>query len=68
MCDAFVAGDIARALNGLAHEVVWHGTLGGLDEGRIARGHREVIEAFAENLQEWDARCLKARERPGTAF
>src|SRR5947209_16767587 len=61
MCDAFLAGDLEVALNGLDHEVVWHGTIGGLDEGRVARGHRDVIEAFAENLHEWESLSLEAQ-------
>ena len=55
MLDAFLAGNFELALGVLDDEVVWHGTIGGLDEGRVAHGHREVIEAFAENLREWES-------------
>jgi ketosteroid isomerase-like protein len=61
ICEAFTAGDFERALSGLHDAVVWHGTVGGLDEGRVARGRREVIDAFAENLQEWESHILQAR-------
>jgi ketosteroid isomerase-like protein len=61
MLDAFVAGNFELALEVLDDEVVWHGTIGGLDEGRIAHGHREVTEAFAENLQEWESHVLEAQ-------
>jgi ketosteroid isomerase-like protein len=59
--DAFLAGNVALALGTLDDEVVWHGTIGGLDEGRIARGHREVIEAFGDNAQEWESHVLEAQ-------
>jgi ketosteroid isomerase-like protein len=59
MVDAFLEGDAEAALTVLDDEVVWHGTIGGLDEGRIARGQQEVIEAFGENLQEWESHVLE---------
>ena len=62
MTGAFLAGDVTTALEVLDDEVVWHGTIGGLDEGRIARGHREVIEGFSENLKEWESHVLEARQ------
>jgi ketosteroid isomerase-like protein len=62
MLDAFVAGNFELALEVLDDEVIWHGTIGGLDEGRIAHGHREVIEAFDENLQEWESHVLEAQQ------
>jgi ketosteroid isomerase-like protein len=61
MCDAFVAGNFELALDGLDDGVVWRGTIGGLDEGRVAHGHREVIEAFGENLEEWESHSLEAQ-------
>jgi ketosteroid isomerase-like protein len=61
MLDAFVAGNFELALDVLDHEVVWHGTIGGLDEGRVAHGHREVIDAFGEDLQEWESHVLEAQ-------
>ena len=60
MCEAFVAGDLERALSGLDAQVVWHGTIGGLDDGRVARGRQQVIEAFAESRQEWESHRLEA--------
>jgi ketosteroid isomerase-like protein len=61
MLDAFVAGNLELALEVLDDEVVWHGTIGGLDEGRVAYGQREVIEAFGENLQAWESHVLEAQ-------
>ena len=61
MIDAYVAGSFALALEMVDDEVVWHGTIGGLDERRVAHGHREVIQAFVENLQEWESHVLQAQ-------
>ncbi|MHB8234388.1 MAG: nuclear transport factor 2 family protein [Solirubrobacteraceae bacterium] len=60
LCDSFVAGDLETALGGLDDDIVWHGTVGGLDEGRVAHGHAEVIEAFRENLRDWESHSLEA--------
>jgi ketosteroid isomerase-like protein len=59
MCDAYVAGDVAGALEPLHPEVVWHGTIGGLEEGRTYRGHAEVIAAFADSLADWERHSLE---------
>lgn len=61
MCEAFVAGDFERALSGLDAEVVWHGTIGGLDEGSVVRGRQQVIAAFGESRQEWESLSLEAQ-------
>jgi len=52
--EAAVAGDGATALNALDPKIEWHGTIGGLDEGRIARGHEAVAKEFAEYFQSWE--------------
>jgi ketosteroid isomerase-like protein len=62
MCEAFVAGDIADALDVLHADVKWHGTIGGLEEGRTAYGHDEVIEAFMESLRDWERHSLEAED------
>lgn len=61
MCEAFVAGDIAKAMDGLAADVVWHGTIGGLDEGQTYHGHEEVIGGFVESMQAWETHSLEAQ-------
>lgn len=61
LCEAFVAGHVDRALRGLDERVVWHGTIGGLEEGEVSRGHQEVIDAFRESLQAWESHTLEAQ-------
>src|SRR5215211_6883860 len=60
MCEAFLAGDLASALDILHADVTWHGTIGGLDEQATAHGHDEVIEGFVESLRDWERHSLKA--------
>ena len=62
MNEAFDQGDIEGALAKLHPEIEWHGTKGGLDEGRIARGHREVIAAFVEALEAWERQSLETTD------
>jgi ketosteroid isomerase-like protein len=59
MCDAFNGGDFEGALAKLHPEVEWHGTAGGVDEGRVARGHREVIEGFVQSAEAWESQTLE---------
>jgi ketosteroid isomerase-like protein len=58
MCKAFLAGDVADALDVLHADVTWHGTIGGLEEGRTAHGHNEVIEGFIDSLRDWERHSL----------
>ena len=62
MCEAFVAGDVAGALEVLHADVTWHGTIGGLEEGRTAHGHNEVIEGFMESLRDWERHSLEVED------
>jgi len=41
MNDAYALGDVAGALEALDDHIVWHGTVGGLDEGDVYRGREE---------------------------
>jgi ketosteroid isomerase-like protein len=41
-------------------EIEWHGTVGGLDEGRVAHGYEEVARAFAENFEAWETLVLES--------
>jgi ketosteroid isomerase-like protein len=60
--EAFVSGDLETALDLLAPEIEWHGTVGGFDEGRIARGRDEVIQGFIEYFENWERMELRADE------
>jgi uncharacterized protein len=62
MCEAFLAGDVAAALDVLHAEVIWHGTIGGIEEGRTAHGHNEVIEGFMESLRDWESHSLEIED------
>jgi ketosteroid isomerase-like protein len=42
--------------------VEWHGTVGGLDEGRIFRGHSEVIKGFEDYFETWERIELRPEE------
>jgi ketosteroid isomerase-like protein len=61
MCDAYISGDVARALNSLDRKVEWRGTIGGLEEGRVAYGHTQVMEGFAESAQAWESQSLETQ-------
>jgi ketosteroid isomerase-like protein len=43
-------------------EVEWHGTVGGLDEGRTLRGHQEVMRAFDDYFAVWERIDLRPEE------
>jgi ketosteroid isomerase-like protein len=63
-CEAFVAGDAETAMAALDSQIEWHATVGGIDEGRIARGHEEVVQAFIDYFEVWERLCrLLARSR-----
>lgn len=51
---AFIAGDAETALALVDPEVEWHATVGGIDEGSVARGHTEVVEAFVDYFETWE--------------
>ena len=58
--DAFVSGDFEAAVGLLHPDVEWHGTVGGLDEGRILHGAEEVARNFIEYLEEWERLEMRA--------
>ena len=35
-------------------DIEWHATVGGIDEGRVYRGHAKVIEGFADYFGVWE--------------
>ena len=53
-CEAFVAGDAETAMAALDPQIEWHATVGGIDEGHIARGHEEVVQAFLDYFEVWE--------------
>src|SRR5690348_4429196 len=51
---------LAEVLAVLDPEIEWHGTVGGLDEDRVAKGYEEVARGFAENFETWEQLVLEA--------
>ena len=60
--EAMIAGDAEAALAALDPEIEWHGTVGGLDEGHIARGPEEVARAFLDYFETWERIELRAEK------
>jgi ketosteroid isomerase-like protein len=61
--EAFVGGDRETAAQLVDPEVEFHGTVGGLQEGQIARGQSEIDQTFeVEDLEAWEERRLEAEE------
>jgi len=54
LCDALVSGDDARLHAALAPDVLMHGTVGGIDEGRVVRGSDAVVMYLAEVRDTWE--------------
>lgn len=46
--EAVLRGDAQAALAALGPDIEWHATVGGIDEGRVYRGHADVIQGFAD--------------------
>lgn len=59
--ESLLSGDIETALSLLDPQIVWHGTIGGLAEGRTYHGHEEVIAGFIENNEPWEEHRLEPR-------
>ncbi len=61
--EAGLRRDWERAAKLLDPDVEAHGTVGGLDEGRVLRGLPEMIHAFeTEDLEAWEERRLDPEE------
>ena len=43
-------------------DVEWHGTVGGLDEGSLRRGHQAVIRGFDDYFAVWERLDLRPEE------
>jgi ketosteroid isomerase-like protein len=61
-CEAFVAGEAETAMAALDPQIEWHATVGGIDEGRIARGHEEVVQAFIDYFEVWERLEMRVDE------
>lgn len=61
--EAFQAGDEETTARLIDPELEFHGTVGGLQEGEVARGRSQIEENFeAEDLEAWEERRLDAEE------
>ena len=60
--EALVAADWEAMTDLVVPEVEFHGTVGGLDEGRVARGIDEFRHLDEEDLEAWDERRLEAED------
>jgi ketosteroid isomerase-like protein len=58
--DALSRGDPVGALELIDPDVEWHGTVGGLDEGRLYRGRDEVVAQFVAYFEEWEQLEIRA--------
>jgi ketosteroid isomerase-like protein len=60
--EAFFAGDLEAALGLLDPAIEWHGTVGGMDEGRVANGLAEVVQGFVDYFAVWERMDMRAVE------
>jgi ketosteroid isomerase-like protein len=60
--EAMIRGDIEVALEALDPEIVWHATVGGIDEGRVYHGREEVANGFLDYFATWERIELRADE------
>jgi ketosteroid isomerase-like protein len=61
--EAFQAGELEKRAHLFDPEVELHGTVGGLQEGQMARGLSQIDETFeAEDLEAWEERRLEPEE------
>jgi ketosteroid isomerase-like protein len=52
--EAFAARDREALGRTFAEDVVWHGTIGGLDEQQVMRGREAALDYFEEIVEPWD--------------
>jgi ketosteroid isomerase-like protein len=52
--DAFASRDREALGRLFAEDVVWHGTIGGLDEQRVMRGREVALDYYEEIVDPWD--------------
>ena len=54
MCDAIEAGDLGRIARSLAGDVVFRGTVGGIDEAVVLHGPDAAISYMRDVSDTWD--------------
>jgi ketosteroid isomerase-like protein len=61
--ESSLGGDQKRTARLVDPEVEFHGTVGGLEEGRIAHGLAQIAKEFEEeDLEAWEERRLEAEK------
>jgi ketosteroid isomerase-like protein len=61
--ESFLEGDREKTAQLVDPEVEFHGTVGGLEEGRVAHGLPQIVQVFEEeDLEAWEERRLDAEE------
>lgn len=61
--EAGLRQDWERAAELVDPEIEMHGTIGGLEEGRVAHGLPEILNTFeVDDLEAWEERRLEPRE------
>jgi ketosteroid isomerase-like protein len=61
--EASMREDWARVAELIDSNVEMHGTIGGLEEGRVARGLPHILKSFeASDLEAWEERRLEPRK------
>ena len=51
-----------RALELLAPDITWHGTVGGLYEGRVYEGREAVAKGYQESFGAWEDMTLEVED------
>src|SRR4051794_25884602 len=62
MLEAYFAGKVDVALATLAPDVVWHGTVGGLEEGQVYEGREAAAAGLGDSLSTWEDMTLEVEE------
>ena len=61
--ESLLAADRVKTARLVDPEVVFHGTVGGLEEGRVVHGLPQIVREFEErDLEAWEERRLEAEE------
>ena len=61
--ESYLKGDLEKTAQLLDPEVEFRGTVGGLEEGRVAHGLPHAVQVFEEeDLEAWEERRLEAEE------
>jgi ketosteroid isomerase-like protein len=61
--ESLLEGDRDKTAQLVDPKVEFHGTVGGLEEGRVVRGLAQIVQEFeGRDLEAWDERRLEAEE------